>query len=65
MESVLEVSTDPCANTAEAGEQLRALRAQVRETAARKEPHDRLGRHPSVRDVGGPADRRPARATAT
>jgi carboxylate-amine ligase len=36
MESVLEVSTDPCANTAEAGDQLRALRAQVRETAARK-----------------------------
>jgi carboxylate-amine ligase len=29
MESVLEVSTDPCRNTAEAGEQLRALRAQV------------------------------------
>jgi len=37
MESVLEVSTDPCANTAEAGVQLRALRAQVRETAARKD----------------------------
>jgi glutamate---cysteine ligase / carboxylate-amine ligase len=36
MESVLEVSTDPCANTREAGEQLRALRSQVRETAARK-----------------------------
>jgi glutamate---cysteine ligase / carboxylate-amine ligase len=36
MESVLEVSTDPCANTTQAGEQLRALRAQVRETAARK-----------------------------
>ena len=36
MESVLEVSTDPCRNTAEAGDQLRALRAQVRETAARK-----------------------------
>jgi glutamate---cysteine ligase / carboxylate-amine ligase len=36
MESVLEVSTEPCANTVEAGEQLRALRAQVRETAARK-----------------------------
>ncbi len=35
MESVLEVSTDPCENTAQAGEQLRALRAQVRETAAR------------------------------
>ena len=27
MESVLEVSSDPCANTAEAGDQLRALRA--------------------------------------
>jgi len=34
MESVLEVSTDPCANTAEAGEQLRLLRGQVA-TAAR------------------------------
>jgi glutamate---cysteine ligase / carboxylate-amine ligase len=33
MESVLEVSTEPCANSAEAGEQLRALRRQVRETA--------------------------------
>src|ERR1700730_7717126 len=36
MESVLEVSTKPCANTAEAGEQLRALRRQVSETAASK-----------------------------
>jgi carboxylate-amine ligase len=36
MESVLEVSTDPCPNTAQAAEQLRALRAQVREAAARK-----------------------------
>jgi carboxylate-amine ligase len=36
MESVLEVSTDPCANTAEAGAQLRALRRQVAETAANK-----------------------------
>ncbi|HUO74486.1 MAG TPA: carboxylate-amine ligase [Solirubrobacteraceae bacterium] len=36
MESVLEVSTEPCANTAEAGEQLRSLRHQVIETAARK-----------------------------
>jgi len=34
MESVLEVSTDPCRNTAEAGEQLRALRRQVTEAAA-------------------------------
>ncbi|MGO9976632.1 MAG: carboxylate-amine ligase [Solirubrobacteraceae bacterium] len=36
MESVLEVSTDPCANTREAGEQLRALRRQVCATAASK-----------------------------
>jgi glutamate---cysteine ligase / carboxylate-amine ligase len=36
MESVLEVSTDPCANTREAGEQLRALRRQVSDTAASK-----------------------------
>ncbi len=34
MESVLEIATKPCANTAEAGKQLRALRRQVRETAA-------------------------------
>jgi len=37
MESVLEVSTDPCDNTREAGQQLRALRSQVIETAARKD----------------------------
>jgi carboxylate-amine ligase len=36
MESVLEVSTDPCENTAEVGEQLRALRSQVAQTAAAK-----------------------------
>ncbi len=34
MESVLEISTDPCRSTVEAGEQLRALRAQVRAKAA-------------------------------
>jgi glutamate---cysteine ligase / carboxylate-amine ligase len=37
MESVLEVSTEPCRNTAEAGEQLRALRRQVNATAAAKQ----------------------------
>jgi carboxylate-amine ligase len=37
MESVLEISTDPCKNTAEAGEQLRALRRQVSLTADAKE----------------------------
>jgi carboxylate-amine ligase len=36
MESVLEVSTDPVRTAAEAGRQLRALRTQVRETAATK-----------------------------
>jgi carboxylate-amine ligase len=36
MESVLEVSTDPCQNVTEAGAQLRALRRQVIATAATK-----------------------------
>ena len=36
MESVLEVSTTPCKNTREAGEQLRELRQQVQETANSK-----------------------------
>jgi len=36
MESVLEISTDPCENIAQAGEQLRALRTQVSATAAGK-----------------------------
>jgi carboxylate-amine ligase len=36
MESVLEISTDPCADMAEADSQLRALRHQVAETAAAK-----------------------------
>ncbi len=34
MESVLEIATKPCANTAEAGAQLRSLRTQVARTAA-------------------------------
>jgi glutamate---cysteine ligase / carboxylate-amine ligase len=36
MESVLEISTDPCQDITEAGDQLRALRAQVAQTAASK-----------------------------
>ena len=36
MESVLEIATKPCANTAEAGEQLRRLRQQVLANAASK-----------------------------
>jgi carboxylate-amine ligase len=35
MESILEVSTDPCPTPAAAGEQLRGLRRQVAESAAR------------------------------
>jgi carboxylate-amine ligase len=37
MESVLEIATDPCRNTEEAGEQLRELRARVRGTAESKD----------------------------
>jgi glutamate---cysteine ligase / carboxylate-amine ligase len=37
MESVLEISTDPCANVPEAGDQLCALRRQVCATAISKE----------------------------
>jgi carboxylate-amine ligase len=37
MESVLEISTDPCANVTEAAQQLRTLRGQVVETAATKD----------------------------
>jgi glutamate---cysteine ligase / carboxylate-amine ligase len=36
MESVLEIATTPCKDTAEAGRQLRGLRAKVRETAQEK-----------------------------
>jgi carboxylate-amine ligase len=36
MESVLEISTDPCADITEAGDQLRSLRAQVATTAESK-----------------------------
>jgi carboxylate-amine ligase len=36
MESVLEIATKPAPNTDEAGRQLRALRAQVRDTAGRR-----------------------------
>jgi glutamate---cysteine ligase / carboxylate-amine ligase len=36
MESVLEIATDPCETTGQAGEQLQALRRQVAQTAASK-----------------------------
>jgi carboxylate-amine ligase len=37
MESVLEIATEPCRNTAEAGDQLRSLRDQVRDVAAERD----------------------------
>ncbi len=37
MESVLEIATKPCKDTAEAGEQLRSLRAQVARTAGARD----------------------------
>jgi carboxylate-amine ligase len=37
MESVLEISTEPCPNTAQAAEQLRSLRRQVIQTAQTKD----------------------------
>ena len=47
MESVLEISTEPCASVPEAGEQLRALRRQVAETArARNLAIGSAGTHP-------------------
>src|SRR3712207_6320853 len=36
MESVLEIATDVCKNTAGAGEQVRSLRARVREAASNR-----------------------------
>ena len=58
MESVLEIATKPCANV-ERGRRPAALAApQGARDGRRPRPDDRLGRHPPVRDVGGPADRR-------
>jgi len=49
MESVLEIATQPCRNTAEAGEQLRGLRRLVREVAARNSlAIGAAGTHPSA-----------------
>ena len=47
MESVLEIATDPHQTPREAGDQLRALRRQVAETAARRDLRDRLRRAPT------------------
>ena len=58
-ESVLEIATKPCRDMREAGAELRGLRRQVAEVAAKPRPHDRLRRHAPVRAVGGPAHLRP------
>ena len=65
MESVLEVSTEPCRNTAQAGEQLRALRAAgdgdrgVQETSRSAPPARTRSR------CGRTSGSWPVRATAT
>jgi carboxylate-amine ligase len=47
MESVLEIATKPCKDTAEAGQQLRALRRRVRDKAAQRALHiGSAGTHP-------------------
>ena len=56
MESVLEISTDPCANLTEAGSSC-APCAPGRPDRRLQGPRDRVRRHAPVRDVGGPADR--------
>ena len=58
MESVLEIATNPCADTAEAGDAAARAAPQRARTRGEPRPDDRLGRHASVRAVGGPADRR-------
>ena len=64
MQSVLEISTDVCRNVGRGGRPARGP-APARARDGRGEgPHDRLRRHPSVRALGGPADRRARRATA-
>ena len=65
MESVCEIATTPCRNTREAGAQLRALRRLVQQAAAERGlAIGSAGTHPFAH-VGGPADRRRGRATAT
>ncbi len=65
MESVLEIATKPCADTVQAGAQLRSLRRQVRENAASKGlTIGSAGTHP-LRDVGGTRASSSARATAS
>ena len=65
MESVLEISTKPCADMREAASALRALRRQVRDIADKQGPVHRVGRHAPGRALGGPADHPRRRATAT
>ena len=64
MESVLEIATKPAPNTPEAGEQLRALRRQVRETR-RARAGDRLRRARTRSRAGRTSGSPRASATAT
>ena len=66
MESVCEIATEPVPrHGARPAPSCARLRRRVQPVAAERGPGDRLGRHPSVRAVGGPADRRRGRATAS
>ena len=65
LEPVLEIATAPHPDTRAAGEQLRALRTRGQRGGQAARPVHRLGRHAPVRDVGGPARRPRARATAS
>ena len=65
MESVLEISTEPCANTTEAGEQLRALRRQVAADRRRQGDGDRLGRARTRSRCGRTSGSSRGRATAS
>ena len=64
MESVLEISTDPCPNTARAGEQLRALRKQVTEKASSRASRSRP-RGPTRSRCGRTSGSWPGRGTGT
>src|SRR3954470_8415629 len=54
MESVLEIATEPCRNAVEAGQQLIALRGQVRDAAAEQGLAIGSAGTPPVAPWGGP-----------
>ena len=63
MQSVLEISTNVCRSVGRGGRPARGPAAPRARDGRGEGPHDRLRRHPPVREVGGAADRRARRAT--